>query len=116
MTVGGEIALLEFRMTQIAGVEARRPAERTIPGASRSHFAGYVASAMTETHMGRQPGKISAAAAARLIAAGIDRNRPVIGFPRALYLLSMISPFVPEAISRAATRGIRFHVAPRPET
>jgi short-subunit dehydrogenase len=74
---------------------------------------GYVTSAMTDTHIGHQPGKISAEAAARLIATGIDRNKPVIGFPRSLYILSLITPFVPEAINRIATRGIRFHVAPK---
>jgi len=74
---------------------------------------GYVASAMTDSHIGKQPSKISAASAARLIAAGIARNRQVIGFPRMLYILAMITPFVPEAINRLATRSIRFHVVPR---
>jgi short-subunit dehydrogenase len=74
---------------------------------------GYVTSAMTESHIGHQPGKISADAAARLIAAGIARNKAVIGFPRVLYALAMITPFVPEAINRMATKGIRFHVVPR---
>ncbi len=74
---------------------------------------GYVTSAMTDSHVGKQPGKISAEAAARLIAAGIARNKPAIGFPRVLYLLSMITPFIPEAINRIATSGIRFHVVPR---
>ncbi len=74
---------------------------------------GYVTTAMTETHIGKHPGEISAAAAARLIAAGIDRNKAVIGFPRLLYMLSLVTPFVPEAINRIATKGIRFHVVPR---
>ena len=74
---------------------------------------GYVASAMTETHVGKQPGKISAEAAASLIANGIAKNRQVIGFPRLLYWLATISPFVPEAMHRLATRDIRFHVVPR---
>ena len=74
---------------------------------------GYVASAMTDSHIGEQPGKISADAAARLIGAGIRRNTAVIGFPRSLFMLSMITPFVPEAINRIATKGIRFHVLPR---
>jgi short-subunit dehydrogenase len=74
---------------------------------------GYVTSAMTDSHLGHPPGKISADAAARLIAAGIARNKAVIGFPRVLYALSMITPFVPEAINRLATKGIRFHVVPR---
>ena len=74
---------------------------------------GYVASAMTDSHIGKQPGKISAPAAARLIAAGLARDRPVIGFPMMLYWLALITPFVPEAINRLATRDLRFHVAPR---
>jgi len=73
---------------------------------------GYVASAMTDSHIGKQPGKISADDAARLMAAGIARNRAVIGFPRLLYFLALITPFIPEAITRLATRDIRFHVAP----
>jgi short-subunit dehydrogenase len=74
---------------------------------------GYVTSAMTESHVGEHPGKISAEAAARLIAAGIARNRQIIGFPHGLYMLAMISPFVPEAINRLATKGLRFYVVPR---
>ena len=74
---------------------------------------GYVASAMTDSHIGKQPGKISSEAAARLIADGIVRRKQVIGFPRLLYMLAMITPFVPEAINRLATKDIRFHVAPR---
>jgi short-subunit dehydrogenase len=74
---------------------------------------GYVTSGMTETHIGNHPHKISAEAAARLIGAGIDRNKPVIGFPRQLYVLSMISAFFPEFIVRMATKDIRFHVAPK---
>ena len=74
---------------------------------------GYVSSAMTDSHMGKQPGKITAAAAARLIASGIARNKAVIGFPGVLYALALITPFVPEAINRQATKNLRFHVAPR---
>jgi short-subunit dehydrogenase len=74
---------------------------------------GYVASAMTETHIGNHPHKISAEAAARLIDAGVKRNKPVIGFPLNLYFQALISPFFPEFIIRMATKGIRFHVAPK---
>lgn len=74
---------------------------------------GYVTSAMTDTHIGSHPQKISAEAAARLIGAGIERNKPVIGFPRSLYILSLITPFLPEFITRLATQGLRFHVAPK---
>ncbi len=74
---------------------------------------GYVVSAMTETHIGEHPLKISAEKAARLIARGIARNRPLIGFPLPLYILSLIEPLFPEFIVRAATKGIRFHVAPK---
>ena len=74
---------------------------------------GYVTSAMTDSHIGHQPGKIGADVAARLIADGINRNKAVIGFPRVLYMLAMITPFIPEFINRLATKGIRFHVVPR---
>ncbi len=71
---------------------------------------GYVASAMTDSHIGKQPGKISAPEAARLIAAGVAKNKAVIGFPQALFRLAMITPFVPERVNRAATRDLRFYV------
>jgi short-subunit dehydrogenase len=74
---------------------------------------GYVESAMTEIHIGNHPHKIGAPAAARLIDSGISRNKPIIGFPRHLYLLSLISPLFPEFVTRLATKGIRFHVAPK---
>jgi len=74
---------------------------------------GYVTSAMTDTQIGNQPLKISAEKAARLIGAGIMRNRAVIGFPLPLYLLSLISPLFPEFVTRVATNGIRFHVTTR---
>ena len=74
---------------------------------------GYVVSAMTESHIGQHPGKITAEDAARRIAAGIARNKAVIGFPGMLYFLSALTPFIPEAIERLATKGIRFHVVPR---
>jgi short-subunit dehydrogenase len=74
---------------------------------------GYVTSAMTETHIGEQPMKISAEKAARLIARGIARNQPVIGFPKALYFPSLASTIIPEPLRLLFTRGIRFHVAPR---
>jgi short-subunit dehydrogenase len=74
---------------------------------------GYVTSAMSDTHVGDHPLKISAERAAQLIGAGITRNRAVIGFPLPLYLLSLISPLFPEFVTRIATKGIRFHVTPR---
>jgi short-subunit dehydrogenase len=74
---------------------------------------GYVTSAMTDTHIGDHPLKISAEKAAQLIGAGIIRNRAVIGFPLPLYLLALISPLFPEFVTRLATKGMRFHVTPR---
>ncbi len=73
---------------------------------------GYVTSAMTASHIGKHPGEITADAAATRIAAGIARNRQVIGFPRLLYWSAMLTPFLPEALIRMATRDIRFHVEP----
>jgi short-subunit dehydrogenase len=74
---------------------------------------GYVTSAMTDTHVGEQPLKIGADKAARVIGAGVESNKAVIGFPLPLYVLSLISPLVPQALVRIATKGIRFHVVPR---
>ncbi len=71
---------------------------------------GYVTSGMTDIHIGEHPMKMAADRAARLIGAGIARNRRVIGFPLPLYVGSLISRFVPESVTRLATRGIRFHV------
>lgn len=71
---------------------------------------GYVTSGMTAMHIGKHPLKIGAETAARLIGAGIAKNRAVVGFPLPLYLLALISPLVPEFVTRLATRGIRFHV------
>jgi short-subunit dehydrogenase len=74
---------------------------------------GYVTSAMTETHVGEQPMKISAEKAAGLIARGLARNQAVIGFPKALYFPSLASTIIPEPLRLLFTKGIRFHVAPR---
>ena len=74
---------------------------------------GYVTSAMTDSHVGNHPGKISADKAASLIDAGIARNKAVIRFPFLLGFFASISLFMPELINRLATKGVRFHVAPR---
>ena len=74
---------------------------------------GYVSSAMTESHIGEHPLKMSAENAARLIARGIVSNKPLIGFPLPLYWLSLIENLFPEWVVRIATKGIRFHVAPK---
>ncbi len=74
---------------------------------------GYVESAMTETHIGEQPMKISAERAARLIARGITRNQAVIGFPKTLYFPSLAAAIIPEPLRLLFTKSIRFHVAPR---
>lgn len=98
-----------------AGLHSYGRALRTSVADENVHVSvvcpGYVTSAMTDTHIGNHPFKISAEAAARLIGAGIDRNKSVIGFPRQLYVLSLIAPLFPEVIHRIATKGIRFHVA-----
>ncbi|MDD2877378.1 MAG: SDR family NAD(P)-dependent oxidoreductase [Acidiphilium sp.] len=74
---------------------------------------GYVASAMTDSHIGEQPMKISAEEAARLIARGIARQQAVIGFPKALYLGSLMSAIIPEPLRLLFTKSMRFHVEPR---
>ncbi len=72
---------------------------------------GYVSSAMTDSHIGKQPGKITAATAARLIASGVARDKAVIAFPGVLYALSLLTPFLPEAVVRMGEKDLRFHVA-----
>jgi short-subunit dehydrogenase len=74
---------------------------------------GYVTSRMTQTHIGEHPMEIDAEKAARLIAAGVARGKAVIGFPLPLYVVSLLSVLFPEFVVKLATRGIRFHVAPR---
>jgi short-subunit dehydrogenase len=74
---------------------------------------GYVTSAMTETHIGEQPMKIGADRAAGLIARGLARDRPVIGFPAALYFGSLASSVLPERLRLFFTRSMRFHVVKR---
>ena len=73
---------------------------------------GYVATAMTETHIGNHPHKISADAAAGIIARGLQRNSAVIAFPKSMHFLSRLTPFAPLWLYRVFTNDIRFHVVP----
>jgi short-subunit dehydrogenase len=75
---------------------------------------GYVESAMTDSHIGEQPMKLKAPQAATLIARGIAANHAVIGFPRPLYLGSLLSTIIPEPLRLLFTKSMRFHVATRP--
>jgi short-subunit dehydrogenase len=72
---------------------------------------GYVESAMTDTHIGEQPMKLKAPQAATLIARGIAAKQAVIGFPRPLYLGSLLSAIIPEPLRLFFTKSMRFHVA-----
>lgn len=74
---------------------------------------GYVETAMTESHIGEHPMKMSAIRAAALIVRGIAQNQPVIAFPKPLYIGSLASAIIPEPLRLLFTKSMRFHVAPR---
>ena len=72
---------------------------------------GYVTTGMTARHIGAHPFEIPAEDAARRIAAGIERNAAIIGFPTILYLASRFSQLLPDFMRRAGNAGLRFTVA-----
>jgi len=72
---------------------------------------GYVASAMTDSHRGAQPFKISADKAARIIGRGLARNAAIIGFPTPFYQVSRLSLLLPDRLRQLGSKGLRFHVA-----
>jgi len=63
--------------------------------------AGYVSTAMAARVSGSKPGALSAEQAARIIAAGLARNRAIIVFPRWLALLARLGAALPERLRRA---------------
>ncbi len=71
---------------------------------------GYVATPMSQQHIGAHPFEISAETAARLIARGIARNKAIIGFPSLMYFGSRFSIFLPEWFKRLTSKALRFHV------
>jgi len=67
---------------------------------------GFIRTPMTDAHTLPKPGMMSAERAARLILAGITRNRRRIAFPRTLYLASrLVNLLPPRTAARLLGRG-----------
>ncbi len=71
---------------------------------------GYVETAMGSRYRGWRPLLMEADRAAEHILRGLDRDRPVIAFPRSLALLAKLSTFVPEGVRRLGLSGFRFSI------
>lgn len=71
---------------------------------------GFVATAMSDRHLGPRPGEISAEDAAERILDGLGRNTAMIGFPLVPFWLSRLSLLVPEVIRRRGMKNTRFHI------
>jgi short-subunit dehydrogenase len=71
---------------------------------------GFVATSMSNQHLGPRPGEISAEQAAHHILDGLQRNKPMIGFPFIPFWLSRLSLLVPETIRRRGVKDTRFSV------
>ena len=71
---------------------------------------GYVETAMTETHIGPQPGRIGADEAADRILDAHRRDRATTAFPFPTGFSSRLAMFAPEFALRLVMRGLRFHI------
>ncbi len=68
---------------------------------------GYVDTPMSRRLSGPQAGRLSAADAARIIVAGLDRQKPMIAFPRLLTLTTRLSAWLPRSLSRRMAHRFR---------
>lgn len=73
---------------------------------------GYVDTEMGERYRGWRPLNMTADEAARRIRRGLERDLPVISFPRPLALAARLSTLVPERLRRAGLAAFRFKVDP----
>jgi short-subunit dehydrogenase len=69
---------------------------------------GYVETAMGARYRGRRPMSMSAEKAAQHIIRGLERDQPIIAFPRSLALAARLSTLVPEPVRRPFMNGFRF--------
>jgi short-subunit dehydrogenase len=74
---------------------------------------GYVRTPMMAQESGPKPGAIEPAAAARLIARGLARDKPVITFPFLFSLMTRIGGLLPDWLRRRTQEPYRFTVAER---
>jgi short-subunit dehydrogenase len=73
-------------------------------------FPGHIATDQTRRQIGRLPLMISAAEAARIIKAGLDRGRDTIVFPRRLYWMIRAGNLLPSQLRYRTNRPFRFYV------
>ena len=71
---------------------------------------GFVETDMGSRYQGWRPLLMSADQAAERIVGGLERDRPVIAFPRSLALVARLSTFVPEPVRRLGLTGFRFSI------
>jgi short-subunit dehydrogenase len=69
---------------------------------------GYVETDMAAPYRGWRPMSMTADEAARQIRRGLERDRPIIAFPRSLALLARVSALVPEPMRRPFMGRLRF--------
>jgi short-subunit dehydrogenase len=74
---------------------------------------GYVRTPMMAQESGPKPGAIEPSAAARLIAGGLARDKPVITFPFWFSLMTRIGGLLPDKLRRRTHEPYRFTVAQR---
>ena len=76
-------------------------------------FPGHIATDQTQRQVGRLPLMVSAAEAARVIKAGLDRGRDTIVFPRRLYWMIRAGNLLPARLRYRTNRPFRFYVPKR---
>jgi short-subunit dehydrogenase len=74
---------------------------------------GYVRTPMMAQESGPKPNAIDPAAAARLIASGLERDKPVITFPFLFSLMTRIGGLLPDRLRRRTQEPYRFTVTER---
>lgn len=74
---------------------------------------GYVATPMTAQKSGRKPFEISPAQAAELIVRGLERDKPIITFPRFFSAVTRIGGLLPERLREWTSKPFRFKVRNR---
>lgn len=71
---------------------------------------GFVATGMGSRYQGSRPFEMSAEAAARRIAAALERDRGLVAFPMPLVLAARAAALLPERLRRWGTAGFRFSI------
>lgn len=76
---------------------------------------GFVKTPMTDRHLGPTPMALTPEQAARIIAKGLARRRPVIAFPRLLMMLVGLSRLLPIRLGDRIENGYRADIVPDPD-